>query len=164
MHRKFFTASLSLALLLSTGSSPNQATDTDFMNTAAQANLAEIDAGKLASVKAADAAVRSFAKTMVADHTTAQMELSALAGRRNVSLPQTPDTEHQSSSAQLAKLSGRSFDSTYINMQFLDHQVAIDLFRQENNVGKDTAARAYAAKYLPKLQHHMMMAKQLWKK
>jgi putative membrane protein len=98
---------------------------------------------------------------MVADHQMAQDELVQLARKEGVSLATEPDTEHQRMNTQLAVLSGRKFDSIYMNMQLLDHQVAVQLFQQEFNVGRDSLARVYATKYLPKLRHHLMMAKEL---
>jgi putative membrane protein len=164
MYKNFIRTGVPLVVLFLAGWSSGPAADADFMNTASQSNLAEIVAGRLASAKAGNKDIKAFADNMIADHTIAQRELVDLAQRSNVPLAQAPDTEHQNMAAQLEKMSGRAFDSAYINGQFLDHQVAVKLFRQESRVGKDTIARAYAAKYLPKLEHHLMMVKDLWKK
>src|ERR1700710_148666 len=88
-----------------------QAIDTNFMNAASQANLAEIDAGKIASDRAATAAIRAFADQMVMDHAAAEADLVALAQKRSISLAGTPDMEHQQMAASLKKLSGKVFDS-----------------------------------------------------
>lgn len=138
--------------------------DADFMNTASQANMAEIAAGKLASQKSKTKDVRQFADSMVADHTVAQKELSDLAEKEHVSLIQSPDTEHEHSVEQLNTMAGRQFDSAYMNLQLMDHQVAVQLFQQESQTGRDSLARTYAAKYLPKLRHHQMMADELWRR
>jgi putative membrane protein len=135
--------------------------DGDFLNTASQANLAEIAAGRLAGKMADRPAVRAFADSMVADHQIAERELEQIAHGENVVLANSPDTEHQRSVARLANLSGSQFDSAYMHMQLLDHQAVIQLFQQESGLGRDSLARMYAKKYLPRLRHHLEMAKKL---
>jgi putative membrane protein len=135
--------------------------DTDFINTASQANLAEIAAGRVAAKKAGSRAVQAFADSMVSDHTQAQSELAGIAGKEGVALVQSVDTEHARTNERLAGLSGPTFDSAYMNGQLLDHQAAIQLFQQESSLGRDSLARIYATKYLPKLRHHLEMAQQL---
>jgi putative membrane protein len=133
----------------------------DFLNTASRANLAEIAVGQLAEKMADRSGIRAFADSMVADHRMAEAELEQVTRKEGVGLASTPDTEHQQSAARLATLSGKKFDSTYMNMQLLDHQVAIQLFQQESSLGRDSLARVYATKYLPGLRHHLEMAKEL---
>jgi len=134
--------------------------DRDFMNAASRANLTELSAARLALIKSGTLFVKNFAQKMTEDHAKAQQELTSLARQENVILATSPDTEHQHMLEQLARLSGHPFDSAYLQMQLLDHQVAVDLFRQETRQGRDDAAKAYAAKYLPDLEHHLEMLKQ----
>jgi putative membrane protein len=136
-----------------------QTPDRDFMNAASQANVAEIGAAKLAVAKSKEDFVKSFAQKMIEDHSKAQQELADLAQQQNVILTVRPDTEHQHMLQELEGLSGAAFDSAYMQSQLLDHQVAITLFRQQSQEGKDKAAKAYAEKYLPQLQHHLDMIK-----
>jgi putative membrane protein len=136
--------------------------DTDFLNTASQANLAEIAAAKAALSRTRSSAVRSFANTMNIDHTKAQKELQELAKAQGVALATAPDTEHEHMVAALLQMSGRKLDSAYMQGQLLDHEVAVKLFQQEATGGHDSVAKAYAAKYLPRLQHHLKMLRD-WK-
>ena len=130
--------------------------DQSFFNLASQANLAEIAAGKLAETKGS-AKVKSLGKQMVADHTTAQNELVALAKKESITIPMSPDTEHKQALADLGKLSGKSFDSAYMAGQLADHKSAVALFSEESVNGSDPGAKAFAAKYLPKLKMHLQM-------
>jgi putative membrane protein len=130
--------------------------DESFFNQASQANLAEIAAGKLAEAKG-NAKVKSLGKQMVTDHTTAQNELVALAKKENVTIPMTPDAEHNQALADLNKLSGKSFDSAYMSGQLADHKKAVALFSEESVNGSDPGAKAFATKYLPKLKMHLQM-------
>ena len=130
--------------------------DQSFFNQASQANLAEIAAGKLAEEKG-NAKVKSLGKQMVADHTTAQNELVALAKKESIIIPMSPDAEHSQALADLDKLSGKSFDSAYMASQLADHKKAVALFSEESVNGSDPGAKAFATKYLPKLKMHLQM-------
>jgi putative membrane protein len=130
--------------------------DEAFFNKASEANLAEIQAGKLAESKG-NSKVQGFGKQMVTDHTTAEDELITLAKKQNLNIATAPDAEHKQILEDLAKLSGKSFDSAYMKSQLTDHKVAVSLFSQEAANGTDPDAKAYAAKYLPKLKMHLQM-------
>jgi putative membrane protein len=130
--------------------------DQTFFNQASQANLAEIAAGKLAETKG-NAKVKSLGKQMVTDHTTAQNELVELAKKESVTIPMSPDAEQKQALADLNKLSGKSFDSAYMKSQLADHKTAVALFSEESVNGSDPGAKAFAAKYLPKLKMHLQM-------
>ena len=133
--------------------------DSSFLTSASQANLAEIEAGRLAVSMSTKDAVKQIGQMMVNDHTIAQNELAALAQNQNITLPTETDGEHKNMIDQLSKLSGTAFDSSYLRSQLIDHQMAITLFEQEAQNGKDDSVRAYAQKYLPKLKDHLKMIK-----
>ena len=137
--------------------------DESFFNLASQANLAEVAAGKLAETKGG-AKVKSLGKQMVADHTTAQNELVALAKKENKTIPMSPDAEHKQALADLNKLSGKAFDSAYMATQLADHKTAVALFSEESVNGSDPGAKAFATKYLPKLKMHLQMFQGTMKK
>jgi putative membrane protein len=169
MKKIVFT--LSLPVIFSMGFSPAggrfnnseatkfSGTDSSFLRSASQANIAEIEAGKLAGAMAGKETVKKIGNMMVLDHSAAQKELVALAASQNVAIPQEADTEHKEIIAQLSRLSGPAFDSTYLRSQVVDHQVAITLFQQESQDGTNDAVKAYATKYLPRLKNHLSMVK-----
>lgn len=133
--------------------------DEDFIRKASEANMAEIESSQLATERGASAALKAFADSMVVDHGIAQKELLGIARKLGVSLSRSPDEEHARMIERISTMSGRAFDSTYMHMQLLDHQAAVRLFQGEAGGGKDPMAKEYAGKYLPKLQHHLMMVK-----
>src|SRR5690242_4837710 len=85
-------------------------TDEDFMKDAGTAGMDEIEFGKLASTKAANADVKKFAQMMVTDHTKAANELKALAAKKNVTLPTDMDSSHKSELDSLKGKTGADFD------------------------------------------------------
>jgi len=132
--------------------------DKDFIIKASQANMAEIEAGNIASEKASTDSVKTYARMMVSDHTTAQNELESIAKARNVTLPTSTDAEHKALAAKLTNMSsGTQFDKAYMESQLKDHRKAVALFQQEAQSGTGDV-KAYAAKYLPKLRMHLQMA------
>jgi putative membrane protein len=136
-------------------------TDRQFLVNASYSNLAEVDAGTLASAKGSEAGVKMFGQMMVSDHNTAESELKNIADSNQVSIPDAPDSAHRAMKAMLTTLSGKTFDTTYIRGQITDHQKTIDLFQAEINNGQSQRVQAYAIKYLPKIQMHLAMADSL---
>lgn len=134
------------------------AQDRNFISQAALANTAEIQAGQLAATNADSSTVKSFAQTMVNDHTTAQGDLKALGNTLQVNVPDSIDSIHSSVMDSLKTLTGRAFDSVYIMNQIADHQKVISDFQEEVSSGNKSDVIGYANKYLPKLQMHLQMA------
>lgn len=135
--------------------------DRDFVVTAAQGNIAEIQAGKLAGEKGNKDSVRLFGSAMVADHTKALKELDDLVNDELMMLPTEPDAEHKALKLRLDSLNGYVFDTVYMNAQLKDHVKTIVLFETEASLGTDAGLQGYAAKTLPVLKEHLMMAQKI---
>lgn len=135
------------------------ATDDNFVEKAALANMTEVNFGQLAAEKGTDPMVREYGEHMVNEHTTAQDELEEIADDyRNIDWPDGLDPQHQQIREQLEDLTGYSFDSLYIVSQVMDHQMAVDLFETEVSDGEEQRVKSYASKYLPHIQHHLEKA------
>jgi putative membrane protein len=131
--------------------------DDFFLSKASQANLTEIETGKLAASKGNSAQVKRYGQQMVDDHSIAQKELVILAKKESLSIPKEPDENHKALKEQLMGLSGNAFDSAYLKSQLLDHQAMVLFFQEETTGGTDPDAIAYAKKYLQKLKMHLNM-------
>ena len=94
---------------------------------------------------------------MVADHGKAEMDLKQLAILESITIDSLPDETHQQALSDMANLPGKAFDSAYVASQTKDHQDAVTLFGSESTDGTDPRTKAYATKYLPKLQMHLKM-------
>lgn len=135
--------------------------DSTFVTMTAQANLAEVDAGRLAVKKTSNAEVKRFAQHMIDDHTQANAELSDLAHKKGFDLPTQADEAHQKDAARLAGMSGADFDRSYMMMMVNDHQKAVAMFEKYAAEASDPDVRAFAKKMLPTLQDHLKMAREL---
>jgi putative membrane protein len=136
-------------------------TDANFINTVGMGGHAEVKFGELAQSRATRADVRAFAAQMVSDHTAAGNELSALARQKQMTPPDDMDLNHRAKYDQLSNTYGTEFDRVYMEGQVEDHTATVAAFQNEITNGSDADVKAFAQKYLPTIQHHLEMARQL---
>ncbi|UEP32478.1 MULTISPECIES: DUF4142 domain-containing protein [unclassified Burkholderia] len=140
-----------------------QGGDAEFIDKAAMAGKAEVQASQLALKQARSPDVRAFAKRMVADHGNANAKLTEIAARKGMK-PQVEQITDPDVEALRGK-SGRDFDTAYVAAAGPDaHRKAVALFEGEARDGKDPQLRAFAQSTLPTLKHHLSMAETLQRK
>src|SRR3954468_18866830 len=127
----------------------------------AQANLAEVEAGKLASQKAQNPEVKKFARHMVEDHGKQLSELKQVAQAKEVTLPAAPKAKHREAMKKLQDLSGDEFDRAYMTQMVKDHGEALTLVQKTANQAKDDALKAAARKAEPGIREHLDTAQKL---
>lgn len=136
--------------------------DADLLQDMARANIAEIEAGKLASQKARDPRVKKFAQMMVADHTKGLAEVKVVATAKGVELPTSPDALHKTAALEFKALRGDTFDSRYIRQAGIgDHEATEKLLQKTQAVAKDHDVKALAVKLLPVVQAHLGHAREM---
>lgn len=137
-------------------------TTRDFVNEVAISDMFEIQSSKLAQEKA-DAQGKQFAGHMVDDHTKTSDELKSMIseGKVKVELPGDLDSAHKSKLETLRSAQGKDFDKNYDSMQKSAHKDAVSLFERYAKNGDNPALKAWAAKTLPTLKHHLDMAQNL---
>ncbi|WP_175975245.1 DUF4142 domain-containing protein [Burkholderia sp. BCC1047] len=137
--------------------------DAEFVDKAAMAGKAEVQASELALKQAQSADVRAFAKRMVADHGKANAKLTRIASQKGLK-PQVEQISDPDVEALRGKR-GRDFDTAYLVATGPDaHKKAIALFEDEARDGKDAQLRAFAKSTLPTLKHHLSMAETVARK
>jgi putative membrane protein len=136
-------------------------TDRDFIGKAAQGGQFEVAAGKLATQRAADPAVRTFAQRMVADHSANNDLLKSLASSKQAPLPDSVSPDDHVALGKLEGLNGHDFDQAYADMMVKDHVADIREFQQEMTQAQDPDVKDFAQQTLPTLQHHLMLANRL---
>jgi putative membrane protein len=136
--------------------------DRQMIEDLAQANMAEVDAGKMALEKSQNAEVKKFAQQMVDDHTKALGEVQALATAKNVTLPDGAGAMAKTKATALKALSGNLFDKEYAKRAGVgDHESTVKLLQKMQKDGKDSDLKALAGKMLPTVEHHLEMARSL---
>jgi len=118
-------------LAFSTAASAQSINDAQIASIVVTANQVDIDAGKLAATKSANAEVKKFANLMVADHTGVNKQAVALVTKLKVT-PQDNDTSKSLKTGgdqnldTLKGLSGAAFDKAYVDHEVAYHQAVLD--------------------------------------
>jgi putative membrane protein len=132
--------------------------DAEYAVMAANGGMLEVELGKLAQTKATSPKVVEFAKMMVEDHSKANKELMGIAGAKFITLPAILDNKKQKDYDDFAKMDKKDFDKAYTDYMVKDHKEDIDEFKKEAQDGKDAELKAFAAKHVPILEHHLQAA------
>jgi putative membrane protein len=137
-------------------------TTADFVKEAAISDMFEIQSNTMAQDKG-NAGEKSFATTMVTDHTKTSTELKGLvsSGKVKAELPAALDAAHQKKLDKLKGETGKDFSSDFDSMQVDAHKDAVSLFERYAKGGDNPALKAFATKTLPHLREHLKMAQDL---
>lgn len=136
--------------------------DKSFIKDAAVGGLFEVEAAQVASERARDPAVRTFAEMLATQHGAANSELKQLAGSRNVDLPGELPMLKQHAVDKLRKTPPEKFDHEFVNeVGIKDHEKDIKRFEKASREVKDPEVRAWAEKTLPTLRRHLDEARRL---
>lgn len=168
---KFFTCAAMIGIVATTVSAGAQTADKgtadkgtagkgadhQFVEKAAEAGMAEVEAGQLAQKHAARDEVRQFGQQMVTDHTKANQQLMQIAQQKGIT-PPAKSRKAQVEGRKLESLTGAAFDKEYMTAQVADHQQAVALFEKEANSGSDPDLKKFAGDTLPILRQHQDMA------
>ena len=128
----------------------------------AQANLAEIEAAKLAQSKSQNDQVKTFAQQMIDDHTKAQADVQQLASAKGVTLPTEPDKKHKAMADKLGAMSGDAFDKAYMAQAGVsDHKKVHSMLASAEKKAKDPDVKALVARIAPTVDQHLKAAQQM---
>jgi putative membrane protein len=135
----------------------------EFIDKAAVSNKFEIDTSQLALEYGKGDDVKKFAKEMVDDHTKVGEEFKATLKAADITPPaDSLDLTHQAKYAKLRVFTTEDgFDSSYVAQQLAAHEEAVQLFKDHAANDPTPAIKDFAAKTLPKLEHHLEMVKEL---
>ena len=130
--------------------------DASFLSEAAYGGMKEVEGGKIAQQKGTAKEIKDLGSMMVTDHSAMNEKVKALAAKKNIQLPTAVAKDDLD---KLNSKSGADFDKDYANDMVDDHEKDIKKFEDEANNGKDPDIKALANEALPKLRHHLEMAK-----
>ena len=129
--------------------------DESFFKNAAEAGMAEVEAGTMAQSKGTSPAVKEFGAMMVKDHTAANNKLERIAVSKGVKLPTEPGMMQKAMMKKTDMKSGESFDKDYIQGQIKAHEDTVALLQKEIDSGKDSEAKAFAMETVPKVKEYL---------
>jgi len=134
--------------------------DQRFMIMAAKSDMTEAHEGQMAEQRARRNEIKTFAKTLVQDHTESYERLTELAAKTGVAIPKGIDTANNRAIEHLARVTGRRFDRQFVRDEIRAHRHAIALFKQEAKRGENAAVKAYAANMTPILEKHLHLVEE----
>jgi putative membrane protein len=158
MKKTILTLAVALGCYFAQAQKDVSKEDKEFANEAYQASLMEIKLGELAPTHASSQEVKTLAQHMVTDHTKANTDLKALAGKRNIPMSYEMTDKTKEKVDKMAEKKGKDFDEAYSECMVKDHKDAIDLFEKEAKHGTDGDVSRWASNTIPTLQHHKEMA------
>jgi putative membrane protein len=131
---------------------PTADSSIDPLSQAIEMNNAEIALARIASGKAQDAKVKTFAEMLIKDHTAALTKLQSVQGVTTTEMK--PNPRHQASADRLSKLSGLEIDREFMRTMVADHQEAVKFFEQQGKAA-DSAAPAPGRTSLARVSHDL---------
>ena len=132
-----------------------------FLLKAMQDGMAEVRLCQLALQHSQNDDVKRFAQRMIQDHTRTDQEISQLASRKGITLPQDVSEKQKLTYDALSKLSGASFDKEFMDHNVSDHEGDVKDFEEQIQKGTDQDIKAFAARTLPMLQTHLQLSKEV---
>ena len=132
------------------------------------ADNGEIALGKLASTKATNSVVKSFASQMVKDHQAMMSDAHALMGKVNAKADSTwgdakdlADDGAEKLKELTDKEKGADWDKNYIESQVDIHQKVLDKLQDAVKNNTDTTVTAALSKATAKVQEHLTKAQSI---
>jgi putative membrane protein len=175
LHKHIFAAAIAAATLVAFSTSPHaqeskkekaakssvEGGDAKRARAIAQADMAEVAAGKLGASKAQSDEVKKFAQHMVDDHGQHLSELRKMAQSKGMQLPAAPAKKHQDAMKKLESASSEEFDKVFMTQMVKDHEDALKLVQNTAKNAKDPQLKADAKTTAPKILQHLEMAKKI---
>lgn len=149
------------------GQDPNGAArmmDKDFVRTALQGGMAEVQLGQLAAQKGNSDDVKQFGQKMVDDHTKLADQLKPVAEQMGVKPPTSLSSKDKATLAKLQALNGEAFDKAYIRDMVKDHTKDEKDFRQEADRTTDPQLKEAVTQGAQVIGEHLQMIKQIAQK
>jgi putative membrane protein len=139
------------------------AEDVEFLLDALRTSLAEAEVrlGDLATQRSADMRVREYGAAMRDDHGAQAAELRRLLEPLAVTIPEEPSAEAQLNHAALARLSGKEFDTAYLDAMIASHREALEEYGAQTHANPDRALGEFASKSVTMLREHLATAEGL---
>lgn len=135
-----------------------------FLVRVADATMAEVKITSIAMKKTTYEPVKDFASMLHNDHNSLNNQVTVLAGRKKIVIPQSLSEEKQKDIDMIDNAEGKELDKIFLNMMISKHQNSIEMFEKAVQEVTDYDIKTFAEKTLPILKSHLEVAKSLQKK
>jgi putative membrane protein len=133
------------------------------------ANVGDSSAGKIASTKGTNSAVKEFGRQMMRDHHMLRQKGLDLAKKDSIT-PQMPtgDTLEASVKKMMDSLNampkGAAWDKAYIDNEVAVHQSVLSLLQTAQNAAQNADMKALITEAIPAIQGHLTKAQDIQSK
>jgi putative membrane protein len=128
--------------------------DRQFVRAATEAGIGDLKISELALQKGS-VNIKDLAQQMISDHTTINKELGNVADSMGVMLPKKMRKDQQAEYEKLNGLSGKDFDSEYVNYMDRAHFQDLHNFHSEASAAADPALQEEVVKALRTMHEHL---------
>jgi putative membrane protein len=136
------------------GQTGQEMIDKQFVRNAAETGVADIQLGKLATVKGGSS-VQGLAQKLVDDHVTMSKDLDTVADSLGIMVPKKMNKEHQKEYDKLNGLSGKDFDTEYLTYSARGHYEDLHAFHMEASVAASPDLAAEVVKEMGTMHQHL---------
>ena len=136
-------------------------TDKDYLVQDAQGAAYELESAKLATQKASNPDVKTFAQTLVRHHETYNAALRRLGHDQGLPLPNDLTTADTVRLTTLKALSGSLFDKAYVKEAIRINADDLDEAKREMDATQDEAIKTFISKFAGMDAEHEALAKAL---
>ena len=158
---------IAAALAVPVAAAAQAVTDAQIASIVVTANQVDIDAGKLASERAAKPEVKKFGELMVTDHTGVNKAAVDLVTKLKVTPQDNPTSQSLKAGgdknlAHLKSLKGAAFDQAYVDQEVAYHTAVLDAVDKTLIPNASNAElKALLVKVRPAFVAHLEHAKQV---
>ena len=137
-----------------------------FVNEAANSDMYEVEAAKIAEGRSRNPEVKEFAAKMITAHTGTSDELKSILREigSDVAPPAHLDDRRQGLIDDLRGAKNSDFDGRYISQQVDVHREVLLLMQGYTQRGDVPQVKKFAAKTVPAVQSHLDMAEAMYRK
>jgi putative membrane protein len=151
---------------IGSATAPTADSSIDPVAQAVEMHNAEIALARIASGKAQNPKVKSFAEMLIKDHTDALRKLQSVQGVTTTNMK--PSARHQANAERLSKISGSEFDREYMRAAVSDHQEALRFFEQQSKADDSAAPlpgnlAKVSQEIIPAIREHLQKAQSILK-
>ncbi|MBK6952811.1 MAG: DUF4142 domain-containing protein [Crocinitomicaceae bacterium] len=133
--------------------------DAQFLVNAAEIHMEEIGLAKLAQQKGTTSPIKELGRTIEQTHQNALDELTTLAKRKKITIPNTITDQGDESYRSLNEKAGDDFNESYAKLMIEKHEDAISVYEKGSKKSRDKQIREWANSTLTVLRQNLSAAK-----
>jgi putative membrane protein len=142
-------------------SSGLSSSDRTFLLEVADMRMMDWAQGSLATEKTTSRKYQIYGRRLMKDQDRLMAEIKTLAENKKLSLPVEMSIQKNDELNRMKNFSGESFERRFRRMIIKDHKRDIDFFKKTAESSVDPEIRDFAKRYLPLMEEHLELARDL---